>query len=260
MADRSLKAWDAAKAAFADTRQGMDVFPMMYFGLVLIFGVQQFLIGPLTRKNEADAAASDLIPLLGGFALSILLIPIAISLLRYFAAGDYSRPYSFARPFGRALGWTIALCLLAALAAVPAAAGALIAFPVSNIAGLAWIAFSFCILIWVGFRLSTLYTALALDEPAPILGRSFRETKGFVWFIIRLAFSSLAVFLPLSVALGAIQYMLFGTYGLELPPGAPDASLAVRLADSAATGILSGAMMAFWLALAARVFIVVRGQ
>ncbi len=108
---------------------------------------------------------------------------------------------------------------------------------------------------WLAFRLTTLLPALALDEAAPLLRRSFRETKGYVWHFLLTGICSLVIFVPLMILSGLVAYLVVGTFYGTLQ----QLSLGAELTIGAFNGAIGLFSVLYACALYGRFFRTVRG-
>jgi hypothetical protein len=256
MSTQSRSGWKAATRSVVDGFRAFNLFPMGYLAIFGLSALQQLLIGPLSRKPEAELVAADGLLVLVLIPLSFAVMAFSIPILRYFAGGDSTHPYGIGRPFFRLLGWWLLLGVLFFIGALVAAAVIYGLFLISEYLAFAGIVVCIGIFWWVCLRLTTLWPALALDEPAPILKRSFQETKGYVWFFIRAVLSLVVVFLPFAIVFAIPQIFFNGTPDANgvLPP----LSITQRLAEAVISGLFGLLSIILIYAFSGRLFRVIR--
>jgi hypothetical protein len=170
----------------------------------------------------------------------------------------------------RVIGWSIALFVLwfVALLAIAIPVGVLGAFvqdmstPLIVIA-FALVAIAVIALVWIGLRLALFYPIIARSEPSPILG-SFRQTRGFAFYVFRAFFFAVLITIPLAVAMLYFQLALFGISFEDFKAGNIMPMLEAQPLDRAAmlavfSGIGTIIVMVFYAAIQGRIFRTIRG-
>jgi hypothetical protein len=262
MAKESVGAWNTAIGAAGDVFRGFGLFKTAYLGLFFCTAIQQFMAAPLNEKPaEAPLTSDDAVAMFVLFGVGFFAVPFAIQLWRYFAAGDTSWSYGFRRPFWRIVGWGLGLCILAGLYMFAAVIIFLFISVNSEVAGVATFLLLLLLLAWIVLRLATFYPALALDEPKPLFRRCFRETKGWVWFLVRTALAAVVVLIPLVALLIAWQMLIYGPEAFNDPDvGLPPLEANMRFADAIVTGAIVTLLMIYQGAVSGRVYRAVRGS
>ncbi len=256
MSTQSRSGWKAATRSVVDVFRAFNLFPMGYLAIFAISALQQLLVGPLSRKPEAEVTGADGLLVLVLIPLSLAVLAFSIPILRYFASGDSTHPYGIGRPFFRLLGWWLLLGVLSLIAAFVAAAVIYGMFLISEYLAFAGIVLCIGIFWWACLRVTTLWPALALDEPPPILKRSFQETRGYVWFFVRGLLSFIVVFVPFAIVL-AISQLFFN--GLPDANGfLPPLSITQRLAEAVISGLFALFSITYIYAFSGRLFRAVR--
>ena len=248
--------------AAADSLQAVSLFPAL---CAVLFGVYAFSSFAMAPFDMPEGTATNGEILTGSAFLVVMLLvllAVGIPLTRFFAGGTPTA--LFARPFFRVLGWFAAFILAGGafmLLFVGVLLLAVTATGTGSEAGLSLMYFLSAVLLipclWLALRLTTLWPSLALDEPAPLLRRSFGETKGYVWYFLLTGICSLAIFIPLGIAVALAEYLLVGLPDATgvLPPSGP----AGKLGLAAVSGVSGLFYMVYSCALYGRFFRAVRG-
>jgi hypothetical protein len=272
MAVQSRSGFKAAVGSFADIVTTAGAMPVTYIALFLIGAVQGFIYSSVDRtgKLTGQYTTQTLIGDAVGFGAALLIIPFGVGLLRYFTRAAPSYPSDLVMICLRVIGWSIVLfvlwLVLAMAIAVPA--GILGAFAQDISMPLIVIAFAFVVivvvvLVWIGLRLALFYPIIARSEPSPILG-SFRQTKGFAFYVFRALFFAALVAIPLGVAMLYFQLALFGISFEDFKAGnimpmferQPFGRAAILAVFS---GIGTIIVMVFYAAIQGRIFRTIRG-
>jgi hypothetical protein len=262
MTASSPGAWRTAAGAAGDVFRAFSEFKTAYLGLFVCSVVQQFLVGPQSEKPAgAPFTSTDAFLLSAVLAIGFFAVPFAIQLWRYFAAGDMSWGYSFRRPFWRLMGWAVVLVVLVGLYMFAAIFVFVALSMTSEIAGIVAGIALFIFLCWLALRLATFYPALTLDEPSPLLRRSFRETKGWSWFIFRTGLAVIVILIPVFALLAGWQIWLYGLEAFANPEaGLPPLEANMRFADSLVVGVLMAFFMIYQAAISGRIYRIVRSR
>ena len=248
--------------AAADSLQAVSLFPAICAVLFGVHAFSTFATAPLDMP-EGTATGGEILAASAFLVVMLLvLLAVGIPLTRFFAGGTPTAP--FARPFLRVLGW-LAAFILAGGAFMLLFAGVLLLATTALGAGPEGaLSASYALFVvflipclWLALRLTTLWPSLALDELAPLLRRSFRETKGYVWYFLLTGICSLAIFIPLGIAVALAEYLLAGLPDATgvLPPTGPGAKLGL----AAVSGVSGLFYIVYSCALYGRFFRVVRG-
>lgn len=272
MAVPSRSGFKAAIGSLADIVTTAGAMPVTYIALFLIGAAQGFVYssvdktGKLTGQYTTQTLIGDAV----GFGAALLLIPFGVGLLRYFTRAAPSYPSDLVVICLRVIGWSIVLFVLCfvAILAIAIPIGILGAFvqdisiPLIIIA-FALVAIAVIVLVWIGLRLALFYPTIARSEPSPILG-SFRQTRGFAFYVFRAFFFAVLIAIPLAAAMFYFQLALFGISFEDFKAGDIMPMLEPQPFDRAAilavfSGIGSIVVMVFYAALQGRIFRTVRG-
>ena len=257
MGTATISSWKTAMGAAADAVRAIGLFPGICALLFAIYVFQGAVSERLERPGTTETEILGISVLL--LVSFVAIVALTIPLLRTYAGGTTDLT---PRLVLRMLGWMAAL-LVAAIVCVALVFGILAAITLTfgDVHTISVTHWSVVLLLipaaWLAFRLTTLWPALALDEAAPLLRRSFRETKGYVWHFLLTGICSLVVFVPLMIVSGLVAYLVVGTFYVAGTP--QQLSLGAELTIGAFNGAIGLFSVLYACALYGRFFRTVRG-
>jgi hypothetical protein len=206
MAKNPVSSWSTAIGAIGDALRAPALFPGIS---ALLFGIYalQMILAP--RLESPETTATEMFAILALVIVSSLaIIPLAIPIMRVYAGGTFTVT---PRIVLRMIGYGLAVCAMFGVLMF-LVGGALFGIAmVAEFEGISivhWIVLLiFFPLTWLVFRLTTLWPALALDEPGPVFRRSFGETKGYVgYFLLTTFFVFVIILIPILIAVLIIAF------------------------------------------------------
>jgi hypothetical protein len=271
MAVPSRSGFRAAIGSYADILTKAGAMPGTYIALFLIGAAQAFAYlavdktGKLTGEYTTQTLTGDI----AGFAGALLLIPFGVGLLRYFTRAAPFYPSNLVPICLRVVGWTLVLGVLYVIAVMAIAITSAITagfgqdMPALMAIGFLLLALVIVAFIWIGLRLSLFYAMISRSEPSPISG-SFRQTKGWAFFIFRTFFFAFLIGIPIAAALLMFQLSLFGLTLEDLFAGNVLPMLEAQPLERSAilaafSGLITVAVTVFYTALQGRIFRAIRG-
>lgn len=267
----SRSGFKAVIGSFADIFRTAGAMPGTYVALFVIGAAQSFVYlsidktGKLTGQYTSETLIGDGI----SFLSCLVLIPFGVILLRYFTRAAPVYPSNLFMLCLRVIGWSILLGLIFFISffgiSIAAGIGGALAqqAPVIGIVLGVLVVIAFLILCWIGLRMALFFPMIARGEPSPIFG-SFRQTKGWAFYVFRTLFFAFLLSIPIFGALLFFQMTMFGISLADLKAGNVTAMLEAQpLNRSAVLAVLGGfgstIVTTFYAALVGRMFRAVRG-